>query len=80
MRYLAAALLSLFLAGQVVAGQCPSLVSQIDSQLASSQVGSDVKQQVKALRDEGEALHNQGKHGESVKVLKEALDKLNTSY
>lgn len=80
MRYLAAALLSLFLAAPVVASQCPALMRQIDSQLASSQVGSDVKQEVKELRAKGEALHNQGKHGESVKVLNEALDKLNASY
>ncbi|MGF2734662.1 hypothetical protein [Marinobacter sp. DUT-1] len=78
MRYLAALLLTVFFAGSALAGQCPSLVSQIDQQLQSAQLDSETEASIRALRDQGESLHNQGKHSESVKVLREALDKLDT--
>lgn len=76
MRYIAALLITVFFAGTALAGQCPSLVSQIDQQLQSAQLDSEAEASIKALRDRGESLHSQGKHAESVKVLKEALGKL----
>ncbi|WP_303287154.1 hypothetical protein [Marinobacter sp. SS8-8] len=76
MRYLAALLITVFLAGTALAGQCPSLVSQIDQQLQSAQLDSKTEASIKALRDQGESLHSQGKHAESVKVLKKAIKKL----
>ncbi|MAZ05173.1 MAG: hypothetical protein CME81_02020 [Halomonas sp.] len=76
MRYLAALLTTVFLAGTALAGQCPSLVSQIDQQLQSAQLDSKTEASIKALRDQGESLHSQGKHAESVKVLKKAIKKL----
>lgn len=79
MRYLAALVITLFLTGTAIASQCPSLVSKIDQQLQSAQLDSETEASIKALRDEGEALHNQGKHAESVKVLKEAMEKLDAA-
>lgn len=76
MRYLATLLLTAVVAGPVIAGQCPTLVSQIDTQLQSTALDSETKANIKALRDRGESLHQQGKHDESVKVLQEALSKL----
>lgn len=79
MRYAIAIVLSLFLAGTVLANQCPTLVHKIDEQLAAHEVDSGAKAQIMTLRNQGEALHQQGKHAESVKVLNEALDKLKTA-
>lgn len=76
MRYLAALLLTAVVAGPAIAGQCPTLVNQIDTQLQSTALDSETKANIKALRDRGESLHQQGKHDESVKVLQEALSKL----
>ncbi|HET8801931.1 MAG TPA: hypothetical protein VFN01_12190 [Marinobacter sp.] len=76
MRFLAALLFTVFFAGTALAGQCPSLVSQIDQQLQSAQLDSETKADIKALRDKGESLHQQGKHAESVEVLKKAISKL----
>lgn len=76
MRYLTAILLMLFLTGTAYAHQCPSLMNKIDSQLQSAQLDNATASEVRALRDKGETLHKQGKHGESVKVLNEALAKL----
>ncbi|MFL1453054.1 tetratricopeptide repeat protein [Marinobacter sp. GN3S48] len=73
MRYIAALLFGLFLAGTVAASQCPSLVAKVDSQLESAELDSATVDNIKALRDQGQTLHEQGKHDESVKVLKEAL-------
>ncbi|EON92473.1 hypothetical protein MARLIPOL_06969 [Marinobacter lipolyticus SM19] len=73
MRYIAALLFGLFLAGTVAASQCPALVAKVDSQLESAQLDSATASNIKALRDQGQTLHEQGKHGESVRVLKEAL-------
>ncbi|RBP28559.1 hypothetical protein DET50_11163 [Marinobacter pelagius] len=76
MRYLAALLLTVFFASSALASQCPSLMNQIDQQLQSAQLDSETEANIKALRDQGESLHKQGKHAESVKVLREAMEKL----
>ncbi|WP_297794456.1 hypothetical protein [uncultured Marinobacter sp.] len=73
MRYLAALLFGLFLAGTVAASQCPALVAQVDSKLESAELDGATESNIEALRDQGQTLHEQGKHGESVRVLKEAL-------
>ena len=55
------------------AGQCPLDMRKIDAALAEnpSLSASDMAR-VKQLRADGEALHNSGKHGESVRALGEA--------
>jgi len=79
MRYLAALLLTLFFAGSAFAYQCPTLVNQIDQQLQSTQLDSDAKASITELRDRGASLHSQGKHGEAVKVLNQALSELESA-
>ncbi len=69
---MAAALLAL-VATPVFAGQCPRLMKEIDAALAQNpQVAADVLTRVKALRAEGETLHNSSTHGDSIAVLTEA--------
>ncbi len=76
-RTLAAALVATFLAFPALASQCPSMVSKIDAALAADTgLSDDVKAEVVALRDKGEALHNEGKHDQSVETLQQALDLL----
>lgn len=79
MRYLAVLLVTMFFAGNALSGQCPSLVNEIDQKLQSAQLDGDTASKIKELRDQGESLHNQGKHAESVKVLKRAINELNAA-
>lgn len=76
MRFAATFALTALLSTTALAGQCPALVSDIDQRLESAQLDDATKAEIKAMRDKGEALHSQGKHAESVKVLKEATKKL----
>lgn len=76
MRYLVILLITMFFAGSVLGSQCPSLMNQIDEQLQSAQLDSETEARIKALRDQGESLHNQGEHAQSVKVLKKAISEL----
>lgn len=76
MRYLMALLVAVFFAGSALAGQCPSLVGEIDDRLKTAQLDSETVAKVKKLRDQGESLHSQGKHDESVRVLRQALDEI----
>ncbi len=73
---------SIFLAAAVVvataspafAKHCPKDVKIIDQSLPKAMDLSKMQMtEVKALRDEGDALHKGGKHGESIKALHEAL-------
>ena len=59
---------------------CPADMAKIDG-LLKTDPPSDaaVLAQVQTLRAEGEALHKAGNHGESVKVLAEALKLLEAS-
>lgn len=66
-----AAVLSLFVAGPVLAGSCPKLISEIRAK-AGNRVDSaayDAKQKA----DKAEQLHKDGKHADSEKLAKEAL-------
>ncbi|TGN40303.1 hypothetical protein E5Q11_08465 [Marinobacter confluentis] len=76
MRYLMALLMMVFLSSTALAGQCPSLVAEIDEKLSTVKLDSEATASIKALRDKGESLHSQGKHSESEKVLKQAMDEL----
>ena len=71
----------LALAAPVYAGHCPKDVKAIDEALAA---GTDLSQEeldeVKALRDEGEALHKAGNHEESVEALHEAMEILGMDH
>lgn len=75
-RILAAAVL-IALAGPAFAGQCPSLVKQVDEKLQSAQLSEADKAKVMDLRNKGEAQHAAGDHAASEASLNEALAMLN---
>jgi hypothetical protein len=58
-----------------MAMHCPDDMKRIDEELAASPPISEAQMEtVKKLRAEGEALHKEGKHEESVKVLAKAME------
>jgi len=79
MRYFAVVLFTVFLAGNALGSQCPTLIQQIDHQLQSAQLDIEAEAKVKELRERGESLHNQGKHSEAVIALKKAIDELDAA-
>ena len=80
MRRLATFLATTLLSTSLWAMHCPADMTKIDNLLKTAP-SSDaaVLAQVQTLRAEGEALHKAGNHGESVKVLAEALKLLEAS-
>ncbi len=70
---LAAAVLVAFTAAPALAFYCPKNVGAIDAALAKGSWSDADKAAVKALRDEGDALHKAGKHKEAVVKLAEAM-------
>ena len=73
---LSAVALALALAsGTVIAGECPADMKKIDAALAKNpSLDMSQMEKVKELRATGEQLHKSGKHGESVKALREAME------
>ena len=71
-KLITALVLTAFMSGAAFASSCPMHVKKIDEALTTATVSDDVKAQAKALRDQGEALHNEGKHDESMAALAEA--------
>ena len=69
---LAAAVLVAFTT-PALAFYCPKNVAAIDAALAKGSWTDAQKAEVKALRDEGDALHKAGKHKEAVGKLAEAM-------
>ena len=53
------------------AGSCPMKVGMVDKALAAGTAKNAEK--VRALRDQGKALHQSGKHVESVQMLIDAM-------
>ena len=67
-----------FVASYANAGSCPILIKEVDSKLATAKELSEKQvAEIEKLRKEGEEALNTGKHKESVKLLQEALAKLN---
>ena len=58
------------------AKQCPKLYKQCQEALKTSNADAATKEKVKQACEEGMALHNDGKHDDSVKKLKDALSML----
>jgi len=57
----------------VLANSCPKEMKAIDAKLEkASGVSAENMTKVKSLRAEGEKLHKEGKHDESMKALTEA--------
>ena len=71
-KLLIALALTVFVTGTAFASSCPMHVKKIDDALASSTASEEVKAQAKALRDEGQSLHDAGSHAESMAKLAEA--------
>ena len=74
---------AMVLAPSAWAHNCPALMAEIDEMLAAKPdldeetiVDEDLKKSVKEMREEGEKLHNDGKHDESVETLERALELL----
>jgi hypothetical protein len=55
-----------------VAGNCPADMKAIDAALPKAKLSDAQAAKVKQLRADGEKLHKEGKHGESMKALGEA--------
>lgn len=80
MRRLATFLATALLSTSLWAMHCPADMAKIDNLLKTDPPSdATVLAQVQQLRAEGEALHKAGNHGESVKVLSEALKLLEAS-
>ncbi|MEM7172870.1 MAG: hypothetical protein AAF530_22085 [Pseudomonadota bacterium] len=68
-----AAVFALAMTAPAFAGSCPLMINQIDEALAAApDLDESTKTQVMLLRDQGEALHNEGNHDESIAVLHQA--------
>ncbi len=65
--------MSIALAASAFAAHCPMDAAAIDAYLARTQVSEQLKSQVTALKDEGMALHAEGKHSQSEAKLAEAM-------
>ena len=66
------------LAGSAFANHCPMDMKKIDEALAKKpSISAAQMSDVKKWRAEGEALHNAGKHAESVETLGKAMKVLN---
>ena len=76
MRHLAMALALVGLAaGPVLANQCPLLVKQVMDATAGKT--DDASKKAQALANEAKALHDAGKHAESVAKADEAAKAIN---
>ena len=76
MRHLAIALALVGLAaGPVLANQCPLLVKQVMDATAGKT--DDASKKAQALANEAKALHDAGKHAESVAKADEAAKAIN---
>ena len=64
-----------------LAAHCPKDVKLIDEALAKDTMMDEAKKaEVMALRDEGDALHKDGKHAESIEALHKALEMLGIAH
>jgi hypothetical protein len=71
---------ALLASGAAFAFHCPADMKKIDEALAKGpKLTAEQMAEVKKLRADGEALHNAGKHQESVDTLAKAMKMLNVS-
>ena len=64
--------LAMFFATIASAHGCPGEMRAIDAKIPTTALPAVEMSKVKALREEGEKLHKEGKHTESMKALAEA--------
>lgn len=79
MRYVFVLLATLLFAAPALSGQCPTLMKQVDSQMESADLDATTMTEVAKLRAKGESLHKEGKHGESERVLRQAIEKIDAA-
>ena len=69
---------SLLITSYAYAGVCPFLMKEVDAKLATAKELSEKQvAKIEKLRQDSEEAHKTSKHKESVKLLQEALAKLN---
>ena len=61
-----------FACSLATAGNCPVQMKDIDAALPKAKLSSAQAAEVKKLRADGERLHKEGKHGESMAALNKA--------
>ena len=64
--------LVMFFAATASAHGCPGEMRTIDAKMPTAKLPAAEMSKVKALREEGEKLHKEGKHTESMKALADA--------
>ncbi len=69
---LLAATLVAGLSAPAFASQCPMHVEKIDAAMAGANLSQEQKAEVARLRDEGQRLHSEGKHQQSMETLAKA--------
>ena len=65
--------LLILLSAPAFAFHCPADVKAIDHALETADLSAEQEAKARALRDEGEALHEAGQHKEAVDKLSEAM-------
>jgi len=72
MKRLALTIVLALAAGSVAAHNCPNEMKAIDAALPNAKLDSAKSAEVKKLRADGEKLHKEGKHTESMAALGKA--------
>jgi hypothetical protein len=72
MKRLAVTTFVLLFASAAWAGNCPNEMKAIDAALPKAKLDAQKAAEVKKLRAEGERLHKEGKHAESMAALGKA--------
>ncbi|HLW05556.1 MAG TPA: hypothetical protein VKY38_08275 [Azoarcus sp.] len=74
-KQIVAGLVALVISGAAFAFHCPADMAKIDAALAADpQLTAEELAEVKALRAEGEKLHEAGEHQKSVDTLAQAMN------
>jgi hypothetical protein len=61
-----------FASSAALAGNCPAQMKAIDAALPNAKLNASQTAEVKKLRADGERLHKEGKHAESMAALGKA--------
>jgi hypothetical protein len=72
MKYFAVTVILAAFASLAWASNCPNEVKAIDAALPKAKLDAKQQAEVKKLRDDGDRLHKEGKHGESMATLGKA--------
>jgi hypothetical protein len=71
-----AAAFAIAVTAPALGNQCPSDIKKIDAAMASASLSQEQMGEVKRLRDEGQRLHEQGNHQQSMDTLAKAKQML----